>query len=94
MFLMFLVAGGLDYNLLLNLIAVVYSCTFFVVLRWVEEGKGSLMLFSLAHVPGTTTRYRRSKCQVFLKTWSVYYLVTCCSKVLALASQIKTGARW
>lgn len=94
LFLMFLVAGGLDYNLLLNLIAVVYSCTYFVVLRWAEEGKGSLMPFSLALVPGTTTRYRRSKCQVFLKMWSVYYLATCCSRVLALANQIKTGARW
>lgn len=50
---MFLVAGRLVFDLLLQLIAVVSSCLFGVVLRWPEEGKGSLMSLSLAPVPGT-----------------------------------------
>lgn len=52
MFLMLLVAGRIDSNLSLHLLAVV-SSTFWCCVWWAGEGKGSLMPLSLAPVPGT-----------------------------------------
>lgn len=45
------------------------------------------------HLCQGLTRYKMtilSRHQVFLKIWSVYYLATCCSKVLAFVSRMKT----
>lgn len=92
LFLVFLVAGRLDSNLFLHWIAVGVFYFLLLYLGGQRKERGASYLWAW-HLRQGLTRYRMtilSKHQVFLKTRSVYYLATCCWKVLACANQIKT----